>query len=130
MWLITKIGFFSVVQKRQDAASGMLTIRSRVRGDLESLNKIMTGLGPIQEGKGTDYRYRARASKQDVAATFSGMIAELDYQNFKDEVKATQGKPRAEIYGDVWQVLYGLTADANPKPKVAVTKSKALAPRA
>jgi hypothetical protein len=65
MWLITTIGFFSVVIKpREDD----LTVRARTRGDLEALSKLyLPTLGPIEVGTGTDYPYRARVSAQDFA---------------------------------------------------------------
>jgi hypothetical protein len=55
MWLITPIGFFSVVQKHDDEASGTRTVRARVRGDFEALQeKYLPSLGPIQENVETD----------------------------------------------------------------------------
>ena len=36
MWLLTPTGFFSIVRKPQDAAAGTLTVRSRVRADLDT----------------------------------------------------------------------------------------------
>lgn len=37
MWVVTDFGFFSVVQKPGDAEAGTLTVRARVRGDLEAV---------------------------------------------------------------------------------------------
>jgi len=57
MWLITTLGFFSIVCKPGDKKQGMLTVRSRVKSDLEELRKnYLPGLGTIVEGAGTDYR--------------------------------------------------------------------------
>ena len=39
MWLITSIGFFSIVQKPGDKANGTLTVRSRVQSDLAALKQ-------------------------------------------------------------------------------------------
>lgn len=36
------------------------------------------------------------------------LIEDLDYTNFKDEVKKRQGADRAHLYHDVWDVLYRL----------------------
>ena len=36
MWLITPVGFFSIVQKPSDVAADTLTVRARVQGDLEA----------------------------------------------------------------------------------------------
>ena len=38
MWLITPLGFFSVVQKSEDARRGTLTVRSRVDRKSTRLN--------------------------------------------------------------------------------------------
>jgi hypothetical protein len=37
MWMIGRDGFVSIVQKPGDAAKGQLTLRARVRADLEAL---------------------------------------------------------------------------------------------
>ena len=49
MWLITPVGFFSIVQKPSDVAADTLTVRARVQGDLEALREqFLPGLGAIQ----------------------------------------------------------------------------------
>jgi len=109
MWLITPIGFFSVVQKPDDAEAGTLTVRARVRADLEALKRdALPGLGPISESRVNDYRFRAKAPRSEVAAAMAGMIERLDYGNFKSEVAKRQGHGRAGLYHDVWDVLYRL----------------------
>ena len=109
MWLITPIGFFSIVQKPNDKGNSTLTVRARLRGDLEALKqKYLPSLGPIQQNAGTDYHYRATALRADVSAAMARMIADLDYDNFKDEVSKKQGRERSRLYHDVWEVLYRL----------------------
>lgn len=52
MWIITPLGFFSIVQKPGDVPTGTLTIRARVRSDLEALKAaVLPGLGKITESK-------------------------------------------------------------------------------
>jgi hypothetical protein len=112
MWLITPIGFFSVVQKHDDEASGTLTVRARVRSDLEALQeKYLPSLGPIQENVETDYSYLATAPRAEVSAAMAGMIADVDYSNFKHEVAKRQGQKRSLLYHEVWDVLYRLQTD-------------------
>ena len=112
MWIMTKLGFFSIVEKPEDRKTGNLTVRARVRADLENLHKqFLPGLGPIQEDAGTDYRYRAKAKKADVAAALACLTESVDYANFKDEVAKRQGKGRAGVYGKVWSALYQLQDD-------------------
>lgn len=109
MWLITPLGFFSVVRKPTDIKDKTLTVRARVRRDLEALKaQYLPELGSVQESKVNDYRYRAVAPRAAVAAAMARLIEEVDYANFKDEVKKRQGADRAHLYHDVWDVLYGL----------------------
>jgi hypothetical protein len=112
MWLVTPIGFFSIVRKPADERDGMLTIRARVRGDLERLrDACLPAMGPIVAGKGSDYRYRARAPRAEVGAALARLAAGIDYANFKDEVARLQGDARADRYGEVWQVLRDMEED-------------------
>ncbi|TXH37990.1 MAG: hypothetical protein E6Q94_02150 [Burkholderiaceae bacterium] len=109
MWLMTPIGFFSIVQKPDDRIRNTLTIRARVKSDLEALRQgYLPDMGEILAHQGTDYRYRAVASKTSVASALSQLIADLDYDNFKDEVQHVQGDERARTYGEVWCALYRL----------------------
>ena len=91
MWLFTPFGFYSVGAKSGDLHDGLLTIRSRVRSDLEALKEFVPSLGPIAESDETDYRYRAKAKAKDVAIGFGSMIENIDYSNFKDKVAEAQG---------------------------------------
>lgn len=65
MWLVTPVGFFSVVRKPTDIKNKTLTVRARVRSDLEALKaQYLPELGPIQESKVNDYRFRAWRRKR------------------------------------------------------------------
>jgi hypothetical protein len=115
MWLMTPSGFFSIVQKPEDEQAGTLTIRARVRGDLERLRETcLPGMGEIVANSGTDYRYRARAPRAEVASAMARIVNDIQYGNFKDEVAREQGKERAGFYGKVWEVLYDLRDEAAP----------------
>jgi hypothetical protein len=84
VWLITPLGFFSVVRKPDDIGAGTLTIRTRVKSDLEALRKhCLPDLGEIEENAGTDYRYRAKAPRGQVAEVLAQMVRDIDYENFK-----------------------------------------------
>jgi 8-oxo-dGTP pyrophosphatase MutT (NUDIX family) len=116
MWMITPIGFFSVVQKAEDKQDGMLTVRARVGADLDRLRaEFLPSLGPVKKNAGTDYRYRARAPRGDVAVALANLAMQIDYSNFKNEVAKRQGKARAATYGKVWDVLFDLKEDASVK---------------
>jgi hypothetical protein len=110
MWLISTEGFFSIVRKPEDVDSEMLTVRGRVRLDLESLkNRYLPDVALISEDEMADYRYRFRAKASDVGEALSCMAANIDYANFKDAVEERQGLIRHEVYGLVWQVLCQLS---------------------
>jgi hypothetical protein len=120
MWLMTPLGFFSIVCKPDDAGGGTLTIRARVKSDLEALRRdFLPRLGAIVDGGGTDYRYRAKALRSEIADAVAGLVRQIDYSNFKDEVAARQGKHRADRYGRVWRALYDLEepSERNAKPQ-------------
>ncbi len=123
MWIITPIGFFSIVQKPGDAAAGTLTVRARVRSDLVALQAtVLPDLGTITESHSTDYRFRATAPRGMVEAAVAKLVAQLDYSNFKSQVAKVQGAKRSNLYHGVWDVLHRMQGDASyeAKPKKAV----------
>jgi hypothetical protein len=122
MWLITPVGFFSIVQKPTDLEAGTLTVRARVRGDLEALREhFLPGLGDISESLSNDYRFRAVAPRDEVAAALGSMIGTLGYSNFKSEVARVQGAGRAHLYHQVWDVLHKLQVEGKKHVPVGPT---------
>src|SRR5437016_5925567 len=98
MWIISNFGFFSIVEKPGDKEENTLTVRARVKADLENLrDKYLQTLGPISEDVGTDYKYRAKAPRLDLARAFSQIILDIDYSNFKNSVAKKQGAERSEL---------------------------------
>lgn len=117
MWLLTPLGFFSIVRKPGDVGGGTLTIRARVRSDLEALREhCLPDLGKIEENAGTDYRFRAKAKRSQVAEALAKLVQDLDYENFKSEVAKKQGKHRAAAYEKVWGVLCKLQTGSEQYP--------------
>jgi hypothetical protein len=108
MWIITKIGFFSIIQKSWNISTGTLTIRARVRSDLEGLKAYLTDMSDIVESNDSDYKFRVVAKRGAVEAAMAALIADIGYSNFKSEVAATVGYARAAVYSDVWHDLYRL----------------------
>jgi 8-oxo-dGTP pyrophosphatase MutT (NUDIX family) len=110
MWIMTTIGFFSIVQKPEDKRDDTLTIRSRVKSDLIALrDQYLPNLDAIVAYSGTDYQYRARAPRNDVSAALQKLIQAIDYDNFKNAVASRQDYNRASLYGKVWSTLYKLS---------------------
>ena len=112
MWLMTPIGFFSIVEKPTDKPNDTLTVRSRVRRDLVALKQqYLPGLGVIQESVDTDYRFRATAPRAEISAAMARLVSDLHYSNFKSEVAKQQGYKRSHLYHGVWDVLHKLQTD-------------------
>lgn len=106
MWLFTTVGFYSVVQKKGERD---LTIRSRVRGDLDALrSKYLPSLSATVEWAGSDYRFRAKASRLDFAEALGKIGLDIRYADFKRRVAAKQGKKREQVYHAVWSDLMHL----------------------
>lgn len=117
MWIMTTIGFFSVVQKSGEEG---LTIRSRVENDLKLLKqKYLPEAGEIIKGAGTDYPYRIRVSHNDWAQALSKIAMDIHYSNFKSAVYGEQGSARASTYGKVWGVLHELQESEKNKSRLA-----------
>lgn len=120
MWLVTKIGFFSIVEKPEDQEAGMVTVRARVLSDIESLMSLLPGAGPIvksTKAERRDYRYRVRVSKTQLSQAMTHLIHDIDYNNIKrnfkhqdekeleGELKHKEIESRSEIYFRVWDDL-------------------------
>lgn len=111
MWLFTTVGFFSATQVnnpgRLGLPEGTIQVRARVFEDLEVLRaKYLPGLSESIHLPNRDYPYRGYIDKQSLGAAMVDMISDLNYSNFKDEVKKEQGKERADLYMGVWSTMY------------------------
>ncbi|WP_342129805.1 NUDIX hydrolase [Hydrogenophaga sp. OTU3427] len=97
------------MQKEEDRQHDQLTIRSRIRSDLEALKLLyLPAMGSITESTRSDYQYRAKASRSDLAHAMVHLIGSIGYSNFKNEVQSVQGKNRASLYGRLRTELYQL----------------------
>lgn len=103
MWIFTKDGFFSVVQKPGQKGSDMVTIRSRDKKDLLNLVKVI-GQHVIVDGGGTDYEFRLICHKRAFKTYLANQVNEIDYDNFKHEVQI-KDKKRASIYLEIWGAM-------------------------
>lgn len=106
MWVIATTGFYSIVRKPGDS---QFCVRARVRKDLVDLKKkYLPAMSKIIDTDNSDYRYRAYADRHDVGEALAAMATDIDYSNFKDEVKRLQGPGRAGIYMRIWTALLSL----------------------
>ncbi len=106
MWLFTTTGFYSIVQKPGETR---LTVRARVRSDLDRLRKkFMPELSETFVDVGTDYRYRAFVDHAAFGRGIARVGEALHYANFKGEVARTQSSRRAAAYSNAWTALWEL----------------------
>ena len=99
MWIFLPESFISVVQKPGDTDT--LTVRARIKGDIESVFPEAC----VEADKGTDYKYRARVSRQAVAQVLHDQVMGLNWGNFKGEVK---DRKRHDAYMNVWRAMYAV----------------------
>lgn len=96
MWLCLNNAFLSVVDKA--TAPGCLMVRARVAGHIEA---VFPG-AVVQRTEGNDYLFRAEIARGEVAARVAEAIMEIDYNNFKNSVKANR---LHDAYSAVWGVM-------------------------
>jgi hypothetical protein len=120
---MTPRGFFSVVEDRADTR--YVWVRSRTRADIDSLVAAYFPRRKVRIKDGGDYAWRIRVTKEQWAAALAGLAMEIDYLNFKDEVRRRQGKRRAELYSRVWSILSVL----NDRPLFSRRRREPLDPR-
>ncbi len=118
MWLMTKHGFYSIVEKKPDE----FHIRSRERRDLQNLlDKVPLTGRLIIDTPDADYAARIVTDRDTVRMVMEFLANSLDYGNFKGKIDATSGQ-RHKPYHDVWNVMaealgaYGRPGTANRAP--------------
>lgn len=111
MWIASKLGFFSVVQK----TAGEWHVRGRVRDDLANLvnaayKRPDEVLESIEEWPEADYRWRLIVRDADeLAGLFQVLADSITYPNFKAEISQTPGQePKLPAYYQLWQSLHDL----------------------
>lgn len=105
MWIITKIGFFNIIQYPEDKEAGLLTIKARSRKDLEKAQKYLPNIGEIEESAEADYRFRLKSPKLAVAGMIGDLVEEIDYRLTKPAI-SERFPERSGIYFGVWNTLY------------------------
>jgi hypothetical protein len=114
MWVVSKTGFYSIVSR--DASSGSLTVRARVRSDLDDLRgRYLPELSATEFNARADYSYRGYAPREAVQRAMSAIAADIDYDNFKSEIGRVQGEQREVVYHGVWSALPRLQARPIPE---------------
>jgi hypothetical protein len=105
MWIVTDTGFFSVV-KASGGNDGALSIRGRVKADLEGLRrKHLPGAGPVIDQNRADYPYSMRVSAAEFGEALDRIVNDIDYEDFRSTVEKRQGWIRHDIYEQVRSIL-------------------------
>lgn len=99
MWIFLSDSMLSIVQKPGD--SDTLTVRARIKGDIERVFPNAS----VSEGVGTDYLFRARISREEVAKAICDTVMDISYSNFKS---TTTNRERHNAYMRVWEAMYSL----------------------
>lgn len=130
MWIITPRGFYSVVQKRGESR---LTVRARCEEDIRNLADLLPDCEPFAS-RGTDYEWRLHCTVAEWSKVCALLALEVDYSNFKNEVRRVQGSKREGVYHRVWSALlalerpgrgYGYSGKQMKLPTAKAAKSKA-----
>ena len=122
MWLMTKHGFYSIVQKKP----GEFHIRSRVRKDLENLVERVPLTGArIHDTTGADYSFRVIAGKDEVLSVMQFLGNTLDYSNFKSHIDDLPDQAEKHgVYSRIWGILSDAFGAYGRSGKLSSARSK------
>lgn len=102
MWLFTKHGFYSIVQK----APSEWHVRARVRGDLDNLLTAANLESKIIDTRAGDYQWRIILRKKCDLMAVAGAVFAIDYENFKDMIADTPDqKGKLQAYHTIWSLM-------------------------
>lgn len=97
MWIFLPKSFLSIVDKG-DPSGRTLLVRARKAGDIEAVFPDAI----VIEGGGTDYAFRARIDREQVAQALADQARAVTYPNFKATVKDDE---RHLAYMHVWDAM-------------------------
>jgi len=101
MWLMTRHGFYSVVEKPR----GQIQVRSRERQDLENLvERVPLPEATIVDTPHADYAARIIGDRATLLRILEFLGDTVDYDNFKNRIDATKDQAH-KPYHKVWQVM-------------------------
>ena len=124
MWLLTKIGFYSITKKPSHLnpdGPAVFTIRGRDKDDLKLLAELVSpdlAKRPVvHEYAYSDYPYRVYLNTQEeMDAVMAKLAALIDYDNFKDTIDDTpHQKLKSKAYHKFWGLLEEPHRDLRPR---------------
>jgi hypothetical protein len=114
MWIFTETGFVSAVRKPE--YPDFITVRARDRESLESVAKIAKV--DIKKSPFGDYTYRVFVTPEAFKEWFADSVANLTYDNFKDQVKQTRGSKFAQSLSQVWLTMLAVEDEEARTPEL------------
>lgn len=120
MWMVTKDGFYSVVQDRGDP--DRLVVRGRWKKHLKVLKDLLPG-SRILVTPEADYPYRMFVSREDWEKVLKVVAVDgIDYPNFKNEAHSRHGfEGWASILNEIWSLVWRAGRDARPRGRAKGT---------
>jgi hypothetical protein len=97
MWIFTSKNFINIIQK--PGHTEMLTVRAQIKGDIE---QIFPG-AEVVSNKCTDYKFRAKVPRAEVAKARHDQVTAVNYSNFKSTVT---DRKLHDAYMGVWSAMY------------------------
>jgi hypothetical protein len=105
MWLMTRHGFFSIVEKPE---KGTFHLRSRERRDLQNLIQRVPALAAcgaqVIDTPDGDYAARILIGKPELDTVMAFLGDSIDYSNFKSRIATTPDQAH-KPYHEVWDVM-------------------------
>jgi len=98
MWIFLNNAFLSVVDKG-DATGKTLLVRAR---RLKDITRVFPQ-ADVKADLGTDYRFRARIDREELALRMADLVRGIDYGNFKSGVEE---QDRHDAYLKVWSAMF------------------------
>ena len=124
MWILTKIGFYSITKKTSHLnpdGPEVFNIRGRDKNDLKRFAELVSpdlAKRPVvHEYTRSDYPYRVYLNTQEeMDVVMAKLSALIDYDNFKDMIEATpHQKSKKEPYEEFWTLLYNAHFSHRPQ---------------
>ena len=124
MWIFGKIGSYSITKKHfhfNSKGPAVFNIRSRDKDDLKRFAKLVSPALPkrpvVHEYAYGDYPYRVYlTTPEQMDAVIAKLSALIDYDNFKDMIKARPHQTaKLEPYEEFWSLLYNAHFSHRPR---------------
>lgn len=109
MWIASRHGFYSIVQKNQ-----AWHVRARVKRDLLPVCAALgVAVDSIERWPLADYRWRIILTEHEqVLALFAWLASSITYNNFKNEIgRLPSQQAKLGPYGQLWASLAFIQQD-------------------